>query len=139
MKLMSSGRTLVAAMMMSPSFSRSASSISTTILPSLRSAMMSSILSSSRGRGSRVATLLICLLIPCGQQPLQITRDQIDFQIDRAADLELPERGVREGVRDDHEVEAQSRDFVDGQAYSIHTHRALARDVARQRTQRLEA
>src|SRR3546814_1831552 len=62
MKLMSSGRTIDAAIRMSPSFSRFSSSMRMTILPALKSARISSVESSLLDRASSIFAILFMFI-----------------------------------------------------------------------------
>src|ERR1700736_843729 len=123
MKFTSCGRTRSAAMMRSPSFSRSSSSMITAILPRRRSSRISSIVLSA-GIGS--------LLFSFRHEPFQITGDHVDFDVDAVVDFKLPERGDRKGMGNDVDVEATAVDLVDGQTDAVDANRALGRDEAHQ-------
>src|ERR1700727_2226164 len=110
MKLTSSGRTLSAAMMRSPSFSRSSSSMITAILPRRRSSRISSIVLNAG---------MCSLLFSFGHEPFEITGDHVDFNIDAVVDLKLAECGDLQGMGNDIDVEAPSLDLVDGQAHAV--------------------
>ena len=119
MKLMSSARTFCAAMMRSPSFSRSSSSMITTMRPAAMSARISSMLLSG----------FMCVPL----KPLDVARQQVDFEIDAHAGCERTERGDFERVRNEIHGELCAVHFVHREAHAIERHRTLARDIARQR------
>src|SRR5690348_2976189 len=118
MKLTSSARTLSAAMIRSPSFSRSSSSSITTMRPA-------AISSSSSGMVAKAMSLL-----PGCEQSLDVARRHVDFEIHAIADSAIAERGLLERVRDQVHAEAHTFHRVDRQADAIHAHRTLGRDVA---------
>src|ERR1700732_1857927 len=118
MKFTSCGRTQSAAMIRSPSFSRSSSSMITAILPRRRSSRISSIVLNA-DMGS--------LLFGFRHEPFQITGDHVDFDVDAVVDFELAERGGHKGVGDDVDIEATAVDVVDGQADAVDANRAFGR------------
>src|ERR1700678_1259881 len=128
MKLTSSGRTLSAAMMRSPSFSRSSSSMITAILP--------------RRRSSRISSMVLnpgmCLLFSFRHEPLQIAGDHVYFYVDTVVHFELAQSGHLQRVRNDIDVEAASGDVVDGQADAVDANRTLGRHEAHQGGRQLE-
>ncbi len=94
MKLMSSGRTLEAAMTRSPSFSRSSSSISTTMRPARMSSSNSGIVfncgflvigSFPNGGGGHAVNGVIVKRL---RQALEVARDQVDLQVDGISGLQ---------------------------------------------------
>src|SRR3984893_8164225 len=123
MKLTSSARTHSAAMMRSPSFSRSSSSMSTAILPALMSARISSIVLNS---------LMMHLLFWFAEQPIKIARDRVDFDIHARVDDEIAQRRDLAGVRNDVHVEPKPAHLIDGEAHPVDADRTLGRDEAHQ-------
>src|SRR5210317_234795 len=99
MKLTSSGRTLEAAMTRSPSFSRSSSSINTTMRPARMSSSSSGMVFSGDEFG------MASVLDGCGArlerlgQALQVARDQVDLEVDHVAGAQVTERRYVERVR----------------------------------------
>src|SRR5208282_1672989 len=108
MKLTSSGRTHSAAMIRSPSFSRSSSSITTAIFPWRMSSRISSI----------VFSALINLTLRYfrfDHQPFEITRDHVDLDIRARARAKLAQRRHLAGMRNDVDIESARTDLIDGQ------------------------
>src|SRR3984885_6168436 len=129
MKFTSCGPTLSAAMIRSPSFSRSSSSMITAILP--------------RRRSSRISSIVLnvdigFLLFGSRHEPIQIAGNYVNFNIDAVADFELAERGHFMGMRNDIDVEAPALDGVDGQAHAVDANRPLRRHEAHQGRRQLE-
>src|SRR6266851_3040605 len=123
MKLTSSARTHSAAMMRSPSFSRSSSSMSTAILPALMSARISSIV---------LNPLMMHLPFWFAEQPIKIARDRVDFDVHSRVDGEIAQRGDLAGVRNDVHVEPKPAHLIDGEAHPVDADRTLGRDEAHQ-------
>ena len=71
-------------------------------------------------------------------QPLDITRQHVDFEIHAIARATVAERGLLDRMRNQVHAETRTIHRIDGQADAIHAHRALGRDVARQRGRRLD-
>src|SRR5271167_265548 len=93
MKLIASGVTFSAARVKSPSFSRSSSSTTTTILPTRMS--------------SRASGMLLK-----GKEPLHVLRDHVDLDVDRVAWANPAQRRVLQCIRDQGDGEtarAQAR------------------------------
>src|SRR5215469_12940627 len=65
-------------------------------------------------------------------EPLEVTRQLVDFEIDPQAGSGGPERAVLEGVRNDVHTEDVSLNGVDGEAHAVDRHRPLGRKVARE-------
>src|SRR6056297_3946436 len=108
MKLISAGRTMLAAMIRSPSFSRSSSSSMTTMRPWRMSSRIVSIASNCMAySGSR---------LPLVQQAFEVAGDQVDLQVDRVSRTESPQRRDLQRVRDQVELEDGSLDTVHRQA-----------------------
>src|ERR1700689_2538216 len=123
MKFTSCGPTLSAAMIRSPSFSRSSSSMITAILP--------------RRRSSRISSIVLnvdigFLLFGFRHEPIQVAGNHVDFNVDAVIDLELAERGGFMRVRNDIDLEAPALDRVDGQADAVDANRPLRRHEAHQ-------
>src|SRR5690606_37549519 len=70
------------------------------------------------------------------QQTLQVTRQQIDFEVDLTSGLVIDHDGLGQGVRHDGQFELGAIDRVDGQAGAVDGDRALVRDVLGQLTRR---
>src|SRR3972149_1905089 len=62
-------------------------------------------------------------------QALDVTRDQVDFQVDPAAGFDILQVGRREGVRYQVDFKILTLHAVDGEADAVHRDRTLARDV----------
>src|SRR5580700_7745841 len=116
MKFTSWGRTESAAMIRSPSFSRSSSSMITAILPWRRSSRISSMVLNADIDGS---------LFGFCHEPLQIAGNHVDFDVDAVVDFQLAQRGDLQRMGNDIDVEAAAVDLVDGQAHAIDAYRAL--------------
>src|SRR5262245_29181705 len=94
MKLMSSARTFVAAMMRSPSFSLSSSSRITTISPARIAAMMSSVESSAAQAASVFARVPMfsqelhadAALVVAAAESLEVASDHVDLNINSVAE-----------------------------------------------------
>src|SRR5687768_1510255 len=99
-----SGVAASAAMMRSPSFSRSSSSTTITISPR----PMATTASSMRANGM-CSTFL-------GQQAFYVLRKHVDFDVHARPGLLGAERGDRRGVRDDGHGEAVGQGVDHGQA-----------------------
>src|SRR5512139_3712549 len=101
MKLIASAVTFSAAIVRSPSFSRSSSSTTTIIFPARMSSITSdtvllSIRPSLGGTGSESAR---------GQEPLHVLRDDIGLEVDEAARLGVPQVRYLESIRDQSDRE----------------------------------
>src|SRR5215211_4103574 len=118
MKLMSSGVTSSAAMVRSPSFSRSSSSQTMTILP----AFMSSMISSIGLNGIFDAPLGILHLSDQArlQEPLHILAYDVRLQVHAIARLQFLQIRVRAGLRQDGDREGVLAHRDDGEAYPVH-------------------
>src|ERR1700683_4983625 len=97
MKLTSWDRTHSAAMIRSPSFSRSSSSMITAIFPRRRSSRISSIVLNADIDG---------LLFSFWHEPLQIAGNHVDFDVDAVVDLQFTQRGDVQRMGNDIDVEA---------------------------------
>src|SRR5690606_619333 len=127
MKLTASGVTFSAAMIRSPSFSRSSSSTTTTNLPARMSSMASSMRSNSgRGAGTVIWRQLLSRAAGSGergvgaQQPLHVFADDVGFQVDSVAGAHPAQGGHGGGVGDDDHLETVGGDGGDGQAHPVH-------------------
>src|SRR5438093_4475644 len=97
MKLIASGVANCAAIVRSPSFSRSAASTTTTNFPS----RMSSIASSIGANAFAHSTLSIAGSYPsAGREPFDVLREDVDLEVHAVAGPECGQRGLGEGVRD---------------------------------------
>src|SRR5437763_7295941 len=121
-KAMFSGVAASAAMMRSPSFSRSSSSTTTTISPLAMAAMAFSTL----------ANPIACLPLPSGQQLLDVFGDQVDLQVDPVPRSLDPQRRHLGGVRDDRNGETVGQRLHHGQAAPVHGDRPLLHDISQQ-------
>src|SRR5271154_6174633 len=130
MKLTSSGRTQSAAMMRSPSFSRSSSSMITAILPRRRSWRISSIV---------FIGPFPLTLAGLRQEPLQVSGHHIDLDVRAVADGELSQRRDLVRMRNDVDLEASAAHLVHRQAHPVDADRSLGRDVAHEPLRQLEA
>src|SRR5277367_1321830 len=129
MKFTSCGPTRSAAMIRSPSFSRSSSSMITAILP--------------RRRSSRISSMVLnvdigFLLFGSRHEPIQVAGNHVNFNIDAVVDLELAERSDLMSMRNDVDVESPAPDRVDGQAHAVDANRALRRHKAHEGRRQLE-
>src|SRR5690606_23582653 len=163
MKLMSSGRTFVAAITRSPSFSRSSSSRITTISPRRTASMMSSTLSkgercsvsrvvmdrSDRRNGKPTSKRSDALGLAPGagyalrgsaavEHALDVAGEHVDFDVDRRADAVAADDRRVPGMRHDVHVEGMPRDRVDRKAHAVDRDRAFPRDVARELGRQLD-
>src|SRR3954447_3404418 len=121
MKLIASGVTNWAAMTRSPSFSRSSSSTTTTILPLAMSSRASSMVANS------ISVWLV------GNELLQVLREHVDFQVDGSPRRRAAERGALQRLRDERHGEPLLAEVGDGQRDAVDGDRALLDDVAQQR------
>ena len=126
MKLIASGVANWAAIVRSPSFSRSAASTTTTILPARISSIASSIV--ANGRSGTGTTLTGSWYER--QQPLDVLREHVDLEVDRVARRERAERRLGQRVRDERDREAVVVERGDGQRDAVDGDRALLDAVA---------
>src|SRR5690606_15748858 len=127
MKLMSSARTIAAAISRSPSFSRSSSSMTMTIRPARRSASTSSIESSRVPSSFNSVTFDKTVLLQARpadaaglrHQSFEIARDDVDLQVDARPGAVGAEHRRRLGVRHDVDAERAALDLVDRQAHAV--------------------
>src|SRR4051812_10391225 len=118
-KAMASGVAASAAMMRSPSFSRSSSSTTTTISPRPIASMAFSTLANG------ILALVLSVGVPGGQEPLDVFGDHVDLEVDAVAWSLPSQRRDRRGVRDDRYREAVFERVHDGEAAAVHRDRAL--------------
>src|SRR6056297_1204138 len=144
MKLMSSARTIEAAISRSPSFSRSSSSITTTMRPARRSASTASM--GSRRSPSSFSSVTFDksvllqalprqaarLVVALADQTLQVARHDVHFQVHPGTISISPEARGFQGMRHDVHAEGVAFHLVDRQAHAVHADRTLAGEVARQ-------
>src|SRR3954471_5976644 len=120
MKLMSLAVTNSAAITRSPSFSRSSSSTTTTILPAAMSSNASSMVEN-----------LISARV--GNELLHVFREDVNLEVDLAAGLGLPQRRPLQRLRDERHGEPVVADLADRQRDAVHGDRALLHHIAQQR------
>src|SRR5918997_2961387 len=133
-KLMSSGVTSSAAIVRSPSFSRSSSSQTMTILPDF----MSSMISSMGLNGIFDAPLEVLHPHVRLEQPLHVLSNDVGLQVHAVADPQLPEVRVRAGLGQDGGGERGIAQGDDGEAYAVHADAPLFDGVAEYARGRLE-
>ena len=124
MKLIASGVANWAAIVRSPSFSRSAASTTTTNLPARMSSIASSIVANGLSRDGARASGAIGPSYPAVtalDEALDVLREHVDLEVHLVAGREPGERGLGERVRDQRDREAvvvergdRQRDAVDG-------------------------
>src|SRR3712207_1781706 len=136
MKFMSSAVTSSAAIVRSPSFSRSSSSQTITIFPALMSSSISSI--GLNGISRSPLGIGNFLVSPRLNEPLDVLSYDIGLQVHAGPHPELPEVGVQAGVRKDRDGEIVLPDGDDGEAYSVHPHAAPLDRGAQHRLRRPE-
>src|SRR5439155_15421967 len=117
-----SGVAASAAMMRSPSFSRSSSSTTTTISPRPIASMAFSTVANG--------ILALVLSVPGGEEPLDVLGHHVDLEVDAVAGLPGPQRRDGRGVRDDRHREAVVERLDHGQAAAVDRDRSLLDDVA---------
>src|SRR3954451_21188997 len=106
MKLIASGVTNCAAMTRSPSFSRSSSSTTTTILPAEMSSRASSIVENS-------------MSVRVGKELLHVLGQDVDLEVDGGAGLGAAEGRALERLRDERHVEPGVVDARDGERDAV--------------------
>src|ERR687893_420616 len=136
MKFMSSAVTSSAAIVRSPSFSRSSSSQTMTILPALMSSSISSIGLNGISRSPLGAGNFSVL--PRLHEPLDVLPYYIGLQVDVGPDAELAQVGVGAGVREYRDGETVPLYGDHGEAYAVDTDAALLDRVAQHRLGRPE-
>src|SRR5690348_9687773 len=133
MKLTASGVANCAAIVRSPSFSRSAASTTTTNLPWRMSSIASSTVANPAARS--VASIRR-IVVSAGAESLRVLREQVDLDVQLVARLGRAERGVLERERHERDLDAvvaqrrdRQRDAVDGDRALLD---AVAQQVARE-------
>ena len=137
MKLIASGVTFSAAMVRSPSFSRSSSSTTMTISPRRIAATASSTAANGPDERAPFAILICGLLCHCYCFRNSIVRTMylpiMSHSRLTLSPLRRPlQRGVAPGVRNHHHVELPLAQTGDRQADAVDRHRALADEIRRQ-------
>src|SRR5918992_985479 len=118
MKLMSSGVTSSAAMVRSPSFSRSSSSQTMTIFPALMSSMTSSIW--LNGIFDAPLEVLQASASSRPYEPLDVFRYDVRLQVHASSWLQPAEVRIRAGLRQDGDRQRRIPHRDDGEAYAVH-------------------
>src|SRR5918994_4787315 len=136
MKFMSSGVTSSAAIVRSPSFSRSSSSQTITIFPALMSSMTSSIGLNGIFDAPLEVSQVSFLSLP--QEPLHVFGYDIRLQVHPVSRPELPEVGVRAGLRQDGDSERAFAHRDDGEADAVDADATLLDNVAEHGLRRAE-
>src|SRR5262245_2635936 len=121
MNAIASGVIFSAAMMRSPSFSRSASSTTMTSSPRAIASTASSM--SAKGMSGLLGD----------EQTLDVFGEDVDLEVDGLADVTEPERRHRKSVRDDGDGERVGAERGDGEAHAVDRHRPFLDDVAQHR------
>src|SRR5439155_8225569 len=142
MKATASGVTVSAAIVRSPSFSRSSSSTTMTIRPRRISSTASSIVvnggSGDTTRGSGVTRRRFWVAISLKSRSaaiafgdaLHVFGDDVDLDVHRISWPQRAERGPLGGVRDERDLEERLPEARDRQAHAIDGDEALHDDVA---------
>src|ERR1044071_7449913 len=146
MKLMSSARTFVAAMIRSPSFSRSSSSRITTISP----APMAATMSSMESRPNTAVSVVVCVAM-CFQEiqmgalaalrlyePLEVASQQVHLNINSGTGLVVAKHRLLLGMRDNVDRKTRTAHRIHRQAHAVDGHRTFHCHVARERGRHLE-
>src|SRR6266511_3151824 len=133
MKLTASGVANWAAIVRSPSFSRSAASTTTTNLPW----RISSIASSMVAKALRSCTCITSNRIP-DQKTLDVLRQDIRLEVDAVAGLETAKRGGFERVLDEGDGESSLVQLRDGERDAFDRDRALLDEVAEELRTRVD-
>src|ERR671935_1927099 len=134
MKLTASGVANWAAIVRSPSFSRSAASTTTTNLPWRKSSIASSIDANPVRVAISISRIVTGLIAPgLRDEALDVLREQVDLQVDGVAAAERAERRLGERVRDDRDGESGVVELYDRQRDAFDGHGALLDEVAAQR------
>src|SRR5688500_6548900 len=152
MKFTASGVTNCAAIVRSPSFSRSSSSTRMTILPARMSAMapftrsrsLGSMLITGGDMGTlhvsgflerieegNIAILFFFRSAAVRQETSDITREEIHLEVHLRARPERVERRLHLRVRDQHDIESGAMHVVHREADASDADRAFRRDVLR--------
>src|SRR5918995_257921 len=136
MKLIASGVANWAAIVRSPSFSRSAASTTTTNLPARTSSIASSIAESA---GSVVAIGAIVSGLACtAGQALDVLGEDVDLEVDRVARPDGAKGGDLQRVLDQRDREGLVVDRRDGERDAVDGDRALLDAVAEDLRRRLD-
>src|ERR687898_1024848 len=136
MKLMSSGVTSSAAIVRSPSFSRSSSSQTITIFPALMSSMTSSIGLNGIFDAPLEVSQVPFLSRP--QEPLHVFGYDVRLQVHPVSHPEPPEVGVRAGLRQDGDGKRAFAHRDDGEADAVDADATLLDNVAEHGLRRAE-
>src|SRR3712207_6005078 len=136
MKLMSSGVTSSAAMVRSPSFSRSSSSQTMTILPALTSSMISSI--GLNGIFDAPLEISHPSNQPRLDQPLHVFRYDIRLQVHASSRSQRAKVRVGSGLRQNGGGERTVAHRDDGEAYTVYADAPFFDGVAQHALRRLE-
>src|ERR1700733_4026621 len=134
MKLTASGVANCAAIVRSPSFSRSSSSHTTTILPWRMSSIACSLVAKPvaasgvlMGKPRYSSTRRSCA---CGHQSLDVLGEDVHLDVHGRARLELAEVGAFERLGDQRHREAALVERTDGEAHAVDGNRALLDEIA---------
>src|ERR1700679_2113791 len=122
MKFTSPARPHAAAMMRSPSFSRSSSSMITAILPARRSTRISSMV-----LNLLMSLTLLGSIVWLRDQPLEISRDHVNFDVRSGSDRKIAERRDLARVGNDVHIEAAPGHLIDRETDAIDANRSLWR------------
>src|SRR3954471_4256425 len=151
MKLMASGVTVDAAIVRSPSFSRSSSSTTMTMWPSRMATIASSIVAKGpvlRGPlAMRIFGFFEAISIsvgPCGPRQLasclrqfhrsgDVLADHVGLEVNPLLRVDRRQVRVRPGERDNHHIELVVAQVSDREADPVHRDRPFAHDERRQR------
>src|ERR1700730_18604997 len=132
MKLMAAGVASWAAIVRSPSFSRSSSSMTTSILPARVSAMASSIVASgievSSTNRRALSAFGLLLVSRTFQYVRDITRNRVGFEVEHRARVLAAERRADERFRDERHGKFAFGDRCDGEANAVERYAALFGD-----------
>src|SRR3990170_235576 len=134
MKLMESGVTWSAAMVRSPSFSRSSSSTRITIFPDRMSSSASSIMASVIWTTfSREPVFFEKILgdprILAFQEPEDIFPDDVRFHVDPVPRSGTAKGGPIQGKRNQRHLEPVRMDRADREAHAVHSHGSIENNV----------
>src|SRR5262245_28817843 len=117
MKFTSSARACSAARMRSPSFSRSSSSMMTTMRPARMSVRMSSMVSSFMASlPLPAAGRVLHFMHP---RALDVSRHEIDFEVHPRAHAVVLQHSHGERMRDDVDAKPGALHFVDGETHTV--------------------
>src|SRR5690348_6544062 len=136
MNVIASGVANCAAMVRSPSFSRSAASTTTTNLP----CRMSSIASSTVANAAARSVASISRIVVSGSaQTLRVLRQQVDLDVQAVAGLRASQRRVLERERHERDLYALAAQRRDRQRDAVDRERALLDAVAQEARVEAEA